>query len=42
MLNYPKNDVLVTTARAALFLMLLFSYPVLLHPTRGALNRCLL
>ena len=39
MLNYPRTDVLMTTARVALFFTLLCSYPVLLHPTRGAINR---
>ena len=39
MLNYPRDDVFVTTARVALFFTLLFSYPVLLHPTREAINR---
>lgn len=29
----------MTTARVALFFTLLCSYPVLLHPTRGAINR---
>lgn len=42
MLNYPRDDILVTTARIALFFTLLFSYPVLLHPTRAAINRLLL
>ncbi len=39
MLNYPRDDILVTTARAALFFTLFFGYPVLLHPTRAAINR---
>ena len=39
MLNYPRTDVLMTTARIALFFTLLCSYPVLLHPTRAAINR---
>ena len=38
MLNYPHNDVLVTTARVALFLHLVLNYPVLLHPTRSSIN----
>lgn len=38
MLNYSHNDVLVTTARVALFLHLVLNYPVLLHPTRSSLN----
>lgn len=42
MLNYPRDDILITTARIALFFTLLFSYPVLLHPTRAAINRLLL
>ena len=42
MLNYPRTDVLMTTARIALFFTLLFSYPVLLHPTRAAINRLVL
>ena len=41
MLNYPRSDILITTARVALFFTLLFSYPVLLHPTRAAINRLL-
>ena len=41
MLNYPHNDILVTTARVALFLTLVLNYPVLLHPMRGSLNRLL-
>lgn len=39
MTNYPSNNYLVTAARVALFFTLLFSYPVLLHPTRSAVNR---
>ena len=39
MTNYPSSDHLVTAARVALFFTLLFSYPVLLHPTRSAINR---
>ena len=38
MTNYPSKEILVTTARIALFLTLLFSYPVLFHPTRAVLN----
>ena len=41
MLNYSRDDILITTARVALFFTLLFSYPVLLHPTRAAINRLL-
>ena len=42
MLNYPRTDVLMTTARIALFFTLLCSYPVLLHPTRAAINRLII
>lgn len=42
MLNYSRDDILMTTARIAIFFTLLFSYPVLLHPTRSAINRLLL
>lgn len=38
MTNFPSNGVLETTARSALFLTLLFSYPVLFHPTRAVIN----
>jgi len=41
MLNYPHNDILVTTARVALFFTLVLNYPVLLHPMRGSFNRLL-
>ena len=41
MVGYSRNDILVTTARVALFFTLLFSYPVLFHPTRAAINRLL-
>jgi len=39
MVNYPKDDPLMLAARVALFLMLVTSYPVLLHPTRDAINK---
>jgi amino acid permease len=39
MTNYPNDDPLVTAARILLFFTLLFSYPVLFHPTRAAINR---
>ena len=39
MLSFPSNDGLMTAARAALFFALLFSYPVLLHPARSAINQ---
>ena len=39
MTNYPNDDHFVTSARIALFLTLLFSYPILLHPARAAVNR---
>lgn len=42
MLNYPANSSLITAARVALFFALLFSYPILLHPTRAALNNFIL
>ena len=38
MTNYPSDSILVTSARIALFLTLLFSYPVLFHPTRATIN----
>ena len=39
MIGYPFTDGLVTALRIALFITLLFSYPILFHPTRLALNR---
>ncbi|XP_019858892.1 PREDICTED: vacuolar amino acid transporter 7-like [Amphimedon queenslandica] len=39
MIGYPSTDGLVTALRIALFITLLFSYPILFHPTRLALNR---
>ena len=39
LLNFSNSDALVTAARVALFFALLFSYPVLIHPTRAAINR---
>ena len=39
MIRYPFTDGLVTALRIALFITLLFSYPILFHPTRLALNR---
>ena len=41
MVNYDKSP-LVTAARLALFFTLLFSYPILLHPTRAAFNNFIL
>ena len=38
MTNFPNNDPLITVARIALFFTLLFSYPVLFHPARSAIN----
>ena len=38
MLAFPSGDGLVTAARVALFFALIFSYPVLFHPTRATIN----
>ena len=39
LLNYPKDDIVITTARVAILITLLLSYPVLLYPTRASINR---
>ena len=38
MTNFPSDGILETVARIALFFTLLFSYPVLFHPTRSVIN----
>ena len=42
MTNFPSDGIFVTVARLSLFFTLLFSYPVLFHPTRGVVNEIIL
>ena len=42
MTNFPSDGILVTVARLSLFFTLLFSFPVLFHPTRGVVNEMVL